>query len=412
VIKAHKENQFMKADPEIPTAAANADEVRGQLKRLLEHNVFKGSRRCARLLEYLVDHRLKGEAIPPKERTLGIEVFERETDYDTSEDPIVRNVASEIRKRIAQYYIEPGHERELHINLPLGSYVPDFHVPEETTQPRNTQSARSARSHIFRYSAILAAVALVLCVAGVIGLQTPSPLDRFWSPILESHNRVLVCLLAYAPAESNGGAAAQTNAANSAAATTSGITFVSLTDNKALVNILHYLESKKAKIETQYQSLVGNSLGSSTLSGFADLSKGPAVLLGDYGWTRLRLASIRFRVVRDESAGLSWIEDVENPSVTKWKVNVKQPQEQYAEDYAIISRIFEDMTGQTLLYLTALGSYGNGAAAEFVTNASLMSQVAPESSPDWKKKNLQIVISSKIANGTWGNPQVLAKHFW
>jgi hypothetical protein len=402
----------MKADPEMPTAAVNADEVRAQLKRLLEHNVFKGSRRCARLLEYLVEHRLKGETISPKERTLGIEVFERETDYDTAEDPIVRNVAGEIRKRIAQYYIEPVHERELHISLPLGSYVPEFHVPEEITQIQSTQPAHPARSNIFRYLAILAAVALILCVVGVIWLRMPSALDPFWSPVLESHNPVLVCVLAIAPAESNGGAEKQTNAASLPVVNRSGITFISLTDNKALVSILRFFETTNTKIEIQYQSLIGNDFSSSTLSGLVDLSKGPAVLLGDYGWTRLRLASLRFRVVQDENAGLCWIEDVKDPSITKWKVDVKQSEEQYAEDYAIISRIFDDITGQTLVYLTGLGSYGTGVAAEFVTNPALMSEVAPGNSPEWKKKNLQIVISSKIARGAWGSPQVLAKHFW
>jgi hypothetical protein len=402
----------MKADPEMPTAAANADEVRAQLKRLLEHNVFKGSRRCARLLDYLVEHRLKGETVAPKERTLGIEVFERKNDYDTAEDPIVRNVASEIRKRIAQYYIEPGHERELHINLPLGSYVPEFHVPEETTQLRSAQSAHSTRSNIIRYSAILAAAALILCVFGVIWLRIPSALDRFWNPVLESHNPVRVCVLAFAPAESNGGAEKQTNAASPPVVNRSGITFISLTDNKALVSILHFLDNKKAEIETQYQSLIGSAFDSSTLSGLVDLSQGPAVLLGDYGWTRLRLASIRFRVVKDEAAGLYWIEDVKDPSITKWKVNVRQSQEQYTEDYAIISRIFDDITGQTLVYLTGLGSYGTGAAAEFATNPALMNEVAPGGSPEWKKKNLQIVITSKIARGAWGSPHVLAKHFW
>jgi hypothetical protein len=49
-------------------------------------------------------------------------------DYDTNQDPIVRASAAEIRKRIAQYYHEPGHETELRIELPLGSYVPVFHL--------------------------------------------------------------------------------------------------------------------------------------------------------------------------------------------------------------------------------------------------------------------------------------------
>ena len=45
-----------------------------------------------------------------------------------------RNVvddAREIRKRIAQYYQEPGHEHEIRVLLPPGSYVPQFCFPED-----------------------------------------------------------------------------------------------------------------------------------------------------------------------------------------------------------------------------------------------------------------------------------------
>lgn len=36
-------------------------------------------------------------------------VFGRRADYDTNQEAIVRVSAAEIRKRIAQYYHEPGH---------------------------------------------------------------------------------------------------------------------------------------------------------------------------------------------------------------------------------------------------------------------------------------------------------------
>ena len=59
-------------------------------------------------------------AVLLKERTLGIEIFGRDADDHTASDPIVRVTATEIRKRIAQYYQEPGHETELRLSLPSG----------------------------------------------------------------------------------------------------------------------------------------------------------------------------------------------------------------------------------------------------------------------------------------------------
>jgi len=80
-------------------------------------------------LRFVVEQTLAGKTEALKERTLGVDVFARPSHYDTNDDPIVRVTAGEIRKRIAQYYQEPGHEEELRIYLPLGSYVPHFFPP-------------------------------------------------------------------------------------------------------------------------------------------------------------------------------------------------------------------------------------------------------------------------------------------
>src|ERR1700723_1562044 len=115
-------------------AAALTDEERTafqeQLERLLSNSHFSQSRRFPSFLRFIVDRTLLGQTDMLKERTLGIEIFGREADYDTASDPIVRVTATEIRKRIAQYYQEPGHETELRVSLPSGSYVPQFHWPQ------------------------------------------------------------------------------------------------------------------------------------------------------------------------------------------------------------------------------------------------------------------------------------------
>src|SRR5580704_18083578 len=126
-------------------AAALTDEnkkaIQEQLERLLSNSHFKQSRRFPSFLRFVIDHTLLGQTDMLKERTLGIEIFGRNHDYDTSSDPIVRVAATEIRKRIAQYYQEPGHETELRLSLPSGSYIPQFHWPEA---PKQNESAEMA----------------------------------------------------------------------------------------------------------------------------------------------------------------------------------------------------------------------------------------------------------------------------
>src|SRR5262249_4641413 len=108
-----------------------AEEVFTELDRVLGSSLFRASRRCQSLLRSITEHTIAGNVDSLKERALGIEVFGRPADYDTSQDPVVRASASEIRKKLAQYYHEAGHELETRIELPAGSYVAEFHFTEE-----------------------------------------------------------------------------------------------------------------------------------------------------------------------------------------------------------------------------------------------------------------------------------------
>jgi hypothetical protein len=103
--------------------------IREQLRRLLAHPLFTNRKRYPVLLAYAVEQTLDGNAGELKERTIGVEAFGREPNYDVSLDSVVRTTAAEVRKRLIQYYYNSQHSGELVIELPLGSYVPSFREP-------------------------------------------------------------------------------------------------------------------------------------------------------------------------------------------------------------------------------------------------------------------------------------------
>jgi hypothetical protein len=107
-----------------PVAPADA-QVREQLDIILASDEFSSSRRASELLQHLVARALTGDTASLKERLLGIDIFHRRSDYNTSTDAIVRVTANDVRRRLAQFYsrhpVQP-----LRISLPLGSYIPDF----------------------------------------------------------------------------------------------------------------------------------------------------------------------------------------------------------------------------------------------------------------------------------------------
>jgi hypothetical protein len=61
--------------------------VRAQLERILATEPFQHSRRYPALLQHVVEQTILGAADELKERTLGVAVFRRNPEYDTSADP-------------------------------------------------------------------------------------------------------------------------------------------------------------------------------------------------------------------------------------------------------------------------------------------------------------------------------------
>jgi TolB-like protein len=95
---------------------------------MLASATFGRSERAARFLHHLVETTLRGESQLLKESLLGTEVFDREPTWDPRLDPVVRQEAARLRKRIARYYETENPGATLHIEIPVGTYVPVFHL--------------------------------------------------------------------------------------------------------------------------------------------------------------------------------------------------------------------------------------------------------------------------------------------
>src|ERR1043165_3396767 len=106
------------------------ERVREELERILASHEFRSSKRSQDFLRYVVENTLRGHADMLKERTIGIEVFGRPTSYDPSDDATVRVKAGEVRKRLGLYYSTEGAQDPVRIELPSGTYVPEFRVAE------------------------------------------------------------------------------------------------------------------------------------------------------------------------------------------------------------------------------------------------------------------------------------------
>lgn len=142
--------------------------LRQHVREITESPTFKGSRRGQQFLRYVVEKVIEGRSDQLKERNLGVELFGRTPSYDTGEDAIVRVTASDVRKRLHQYYAGCGFTSSVRIELPSGSYIPEFRevapelIPEPPALPPRAVPAEPARRQWRLLLIVLCAVAAVL----------------------------------------------------------------------------------------------------------------------------------------------------------------------------------------------------------------------------------------------------------
>lgn len=144
--------------------------MRAEVDRILASKGFATAGRLSRLLRYIVDKTLAGDANQLKEYAVGVEVFDRDASYDPRLDSIVRVEAGRLRTRLDEYYNGEGAASPIRISLPRGGYVAHFdrRVEPEPVPASAPVPARPAAWATWPLTAglICAVAAMVVWVGG------------------------------------------------------------------------------------------------------------------------------------------------------------------------------------------------------------------------------------------------------
>jgi hypothetical protein len=404
----------------VPSDEAEKLAVCEQLENLLLNSHFSASKRYPSFLRFVLSHTLAGEADLLKERTIGIEVFGRKPDYDTASDPIVRVTAAEIRKRIEQYYHEPGHENEIRIFLPSGAYALQFYprgqsalasIPEiavASTEVQTTPAAVStgaARRPVNRAVVAGLIFALLLCGSLLFLLRSlrTSAAQEFWDPFVKPGDPVLFCIAD----QSQYSTITLRDAADPQRKTTLNdkLLTVVIDDVSPLIGIAGILQHAGRPYRVQGQS--DTSL--------TDLRRGPSVLIGAYdnSWT-LRLTSpLRFHFANNPEMTRYWIEDRTKPNDREWVLERSQQlQTETYKDYAIVARFLDHNTDRFVLVVAGIARGGTVAAGEFLVDSHHIDEMARQLPVDWSHRNVEVVLETQVIDGRSGPPRVAAVHVW
>jgi hypothetical protein len=438
---------------EVPAPVSGVDptpaEVKTTLDSILQSQPFRTSRQCQNLLSYIVEHSLHDDDSSLRERILGIEVFGRSPDYDTSEDPVVRMRAADVRKRLAQFYQANGHEAPVvHITLKPGSYRATFHseheikpdhhqetvlgaagTPEadvhllapdviDTTASHN--SAPPATRHLrLRTLLIGSLVVFLLGVAAwrVWVAHSTTAQQRFWAPLTRPNQPVLVyvgsnAVYRFTPEfmqkyqKEHG---LKVNGPEFFVDLPKGSTlhaddlmaekdcFVSVADLAAAVQVVSLMHtwSKPYTLRSAADLTIG------------DIRNVPAVLIGGFNnqWVLETTNGLPFSF-RD---GIK-IENRKDPAHS-WVV-VPEQGVSSTEDFALISRIQHSNTGGPVITIGGIGSFGTQAAAEFVANPEKMNDLLKSAPAGWENKNMQAVLRIKVVDLAPVAIDVVATSYW
>jgi hypothetical protein len=402
---------------------------------ILSQPSFKNSKRCTKLFQFVIEHALAGDR-ELKERTLGVEVFGRNPGYDTNADPIVRMTASEIRKRLAQYYQQEEYPGRIRIRIVPGSYIPQFEIvvkemPDASLEQISVENAaEDAQKHAKLKVALLSMAwknrlrrwllvggvslcALTAVFAGwlVLAPHFVSTQELIWAPLIHESGPAMLCVSdGYSVAGSGAGIDWAAGVLQLMAARKfeppplkdRPAPAVPVVDAKVAARVMTTL------IAHRHETIMRET-SATTL---ADLGRGPAVLVGafDNSWFLALLSHQRLHVMVDPVAQDHWIEDAWNPGRREWKINSKAQFSDSSVDYALISRVHSTETGTWILGIGGLGLHATEAAGALVTDPNL-SKLLPACLRD-TQKNFQIVIKTVVINGNSGPPQVVASYVW
>ncbi len=443
----------------VPVTPEDGNAVMAEMERLLASPHFRNSKRYPAFLRYVVTARLAGNEQHIKERTLGVEVFNRPLDYDTNSDTVVRFTAGEVRKRLAAYYSEQGAGSLLQISLPVGSYIPEFlrivnqapaepvdatadaprelmlppqpsdELRAELPDPVTLTALAQGRSGISLVPWLIVLLLCVLIAAVALGphFNRETAIDRFWSPLTSASSRVFIYVgtdNAYMPSlaftrrfkqqhhlseDQREGtliplpllAAGQTLTADDLYPKNNSL--IDAGDLVGCLDTVSYLVQHHRTPDVR----VGEDLSAE------DLARYPAVFIGAFSdkWTMQTSRSLPFRFDLSTHDYGAIVEQDGQKRIWTAKVEIDE-EVAVLEDYSIAARLVNSGLGKPLIIAAGLMAPGSRAASDFITSPESLEASARSAPSDWGRKNLEVVLRTEVVKGRPGPPIVVAVKYW
>ena len=150
------------------------------LNEILAHRIFAASPKAQDFLRYIITESLAGRDEKLTGVSIAQDVFQKDSDFDSIQDSVVRVTARRVRYMLQDYYSQCTSEPKVKISIPKGKYRPHFEFAEKqpvqetpTPSPAVIETTeivvRPKRFKLFGMAGLLTAI---LCVA-ILGFVLP-----------------------------------------------------------------------------------------------------------------------------------------------------------------------------------------------------------------------------------------------
>jgi hypothetical protein len=424
--------------------------------QVLESKPFRTSKQCQNFLRYVVLNTLDGKDDALKERVIGAAVLERSPDYNTSDDPVVRIRAADVRKRLAMYYQDEGLDAAIRITIPSGSYRAFFHqadphpeamiahpvppgpghisddlglstsvietlvhfpaaapgsLPSEdsiTSPATDSQKPASGHSQTRNRRTVLALL-LAVFIASVAGpivwyqkAQSQKQFTLFWAPTLDQPRPPIIYVGSNAVYRLSNNFLDRYQQAHP---DYNGLESLPAIDPTATIRGGDLYEDDKDFVG------LGDVAAAVSISTFFkgrdvhyDLRFGRDIVFGDFQTTPVILIGAfnnNWTLELNDKMPyrfivINGIKRLEGPEHT-WQTWYG-PNDAPREDYALITREISPKSGEPVIAVAGLDQTGTRAAAEFVSTPALLDAALSKLPPGWQNKKVQIVLHTNIVN--------------
>ena len=397
--------------------------VRDTLRSILDSPHFSKSKRYPAFLEYVVINTLEDNDAALKERVLATEVFSRSGDYDSASDSVVRVAAGEVRKRLAQYYNEHP-EAPVRIDLPIGSYTPEFcfppletngsfHQPPQIFSEAVPATARSVAADAYtaklsksgtRYLQLALVTLALLSIAGVAfwTMHKPNPARDFWQTLIPNGQQALILPGKVANYSSKFGSLPEQLANKSSfyAGSAQPLEDVIVVARVcALFHEYHHDCNIYEASSEPLENLTGKAL----------------VLVGGFNnvWTMKLLAPLPYILEPNLNGTRAIMVHKPTGDTPMWVARVDASGSQPAViDYIVLARFHSDITDNTVVIIAGLDRAATVSGGDYLVSPGNIAQLFSMAPKGWKGMNFEAVLQTDVVSGSPGHPTVVAAKFW